>query len=64
MSQDELCSFWCLLDGEEKAFTVEVGLKWNVEQLAKAIREEKRDLRKLDASKIGLLKVRPSYLPA
>ena len=64
MSQVELCHFWCLLDGEEEAFSAEASLEWSVDQLAKAIRQEKSDLRKLDASKIVLLKVRPSYLPS
>ena len=63
MSKAELCHFWCLLDGEGKAFSAEAGLEWNVDQLAKAIRQEKSYLRELDASDIVLLKVRSSYLP-
>ena len=54
-----------MLDGEgEVAFTAEASLKWEVEQLAKAILQEKKDLRKLKTSQIVLLKVRPSCLPA
>jgi len=65
MSHDKLCRFWCLLnrDGEE-AFVVEADLEWDVNQLTKAIQQEKSALREVDASKIVLLKVRPSYLPA
>ena len=63
MSQDNLCNFWCLVDGEKEAFSAEAGLEWDVDQLTKAIRHEKGDLRKVDASKIVLLKVRLSYLP-
>ena len=62
MSQDKLCKFWCLLDGEGEPFSAEAGLEWDVDQLVKAIRQEKSDLRKLDTSKIVLLKVR--HLPA
>ena len=65
MSQNKLCTFWCLLDGEEEAFTAEAGLDWEVDELAKAIRQEKAELRAHDASKIVLHKVRlPSYLPS
>jgi len=63
MSQDKLYRFWCLLDGEG-AFSAEAGLEWEVEQLAKAILQERGDLRKLDTSNIVLLKVRSSCLPA
>jgi hypothetical protein len=64
MSQNKFCKFWCLLDGEGEVFSAEADLEWDVDQLVKAIRQEKNDLRRLDASKIVLLKVRLSDLPA
>jgi hypothetical protein len=62
MSQDKLCIFWCLLDGEGKAFTAEASLEWNVDQLAAAIQQKRKSLREHDTLDIVLLKVRPSDL--
>jgi len=64
MSQEKLCRFWCLLDGEEKAFPANASLEWDMAQLAKAIQQERKDLRALDNSEIVLQKVSLPSLPA
>ena len=71
MFEDEACRFWCLFDrqlpysdGEERdlPFSVNAGLKWDVDQLTNAIRQQKRVLYDFDTSDIVLLIVRQSYL--
>jgi len=69
MFEDEACRFWCLFDrqelpysdGEEERdlpFSVNSGLKWDVDQLTNAIRQQKRVFYDFDTSDIVLLKVR------
>ena len=57
MSQNNYRLFWCLLDGEEEAFVAEANVEWVVEQLVKAVQQEKEELRALDTSRIVLHKV-------
>ena len=58
MSDNQVCELWCLVDHEQEPFFVEASLRWNMDQLKKAIRQEKRHLRNLDVSEIVLRKVR------
>ena len=60
MSEDQVCEVWCLMDREQEPFFLEASLRWNMDQLKKAIRQEKYDLRNLEISQIVLRKVRLS----
>jgi len=64
MSGDELCRIWCLIDDEQKAFSVHAGLEWDVEQLTMAIREARFRLQTIEIIDLVLWKVMLSYSPA
>ena len=48
MSEDEVCRVWCLIDGEQTAFSVKASLRWDVEELKKAIQQERNRLKTID----------------
>jgi hypothetical protein len=62
MSEDNACRVWCLIDDEKRAFSVNAGLEWDVEELTKTIRQERPRLQAIDIVDIALWKVRLSYL--
>jgi len=44
-AQVQVCTFWCLLDGETTPFSVEANPRWKLDQLVTAIYKRRRDLR-------------------
>jgi hypothetical protein len=62
MSEDEVRRVWCLIDDEKKAFSVPAGLEWDVEDLTKAIRQERRRLKAIEIIDLVLWKVKVFYL--
>ena len=64
MSEDEVRCVWCLIDDEKTAFSVYASLKWDVEELTKAILQQRPRLQTFDIVDLVLWKVRLSYPPA
>jgi len=61
MSEDEVCRVWCLVDDEQRAFSVNASLEWDVEELTDAIQRRRTRLKALDIIDLVLWKVRLSY---
>jgi len=64
MSEDEVCRVWCLIDGEQTAFSVNASLEWDVEELMDAIQHRRTCLKTIDITDLVLWKVRLSYSSA
>ena len=62
MSEDEAYHFWCMIDDEQTAFSVNASPRWNVEELTKAIRQERPRLQTVDIVDLVLWKVRLIYI--
>lgn len=44
MSEDDTCTLWCLIDGEDRPFPILVGRNWEVGTLAYSIISNKSNL--------------------
>jgi hypothetical protein len=64
MSENEVRRFWCLVDDEQTAFSVNAGLTWDVEELTKAIWQHRHRLQAIDIIDLVLWKVMLSYSSA
>jgi hypothetical protein len=60
MSKNKYCRLWCLIDGETKPFSVLAGFNYDMDELMRAIQQEKCVLRDSDTSDLALWKVRIS----
>jgi len=64
MSEQDVCRFWCMIHDERRPFSVIVGRRWNVEELTKAIQQERHRLQSIDIIDLFLWKVRLFCSPA
>ena len=48
MSEQELCRFWCMIHDEQVPFSVLASRRWDMEELTKAIWQERHRLQTID----------------
>jgi len=61
MSKDAVRRVWCLIDGEQTAFSINASLEWDVEELKDAIQRRRTRLKTIDIIDLVLWKVILSY---